>query len=41
MEIRDKKGTKNMVVDHMSRIIDGKCEDIPINDYFHYDGSLF
>lgn len=37
MEIRDKKGTENMVVDHLSRISDGKSEELPINDYFPYD----
>lgn len=37
MEIRVKKGTKNVVEDHMSKLSDGKQEDIPINDYFPYN----
>jgi hypothetical protein len=37
MEIRDKKGTENVVADHLSRINDGKVEELPINDHFPYD----
>lgn len=37
MEIRDKKGIENVVADHLSRINDGKAEEMPINDYFPYD----
>ena len=35
LEIRDKKGTENLVVDHLSRIEDEICkEERPIQDYF-------
>lgn len=33
----DKKGTENVVADHLSRINDGKVEEFPINDYSPYD----
>ena len=37
MEIRDKKGTENVVADHLSRINDGKVDELPTNDHFPYD----
>jgi len=37
MEIRDKKGTENVVADHLSRIQDGQLEEVPINDCFPYE----
>lgn len=37
MENRNKKGTENVLVGYLSRINDGKVEEIPINDYFPYD----
>lgn len=37
LEICDKKGTKNMVADHLSSISGDKYEDVPINDDFPYD----
>jgi len=37
MEIRDKKGTENVVADHLSRILDGQLEEVPINDCFPYE----
>lgn len=37
LEIRDKKGTENMVVDHLSRLEYLKLNYIPINDDFSYD----
>jgi hypothetical protein len=40
LEIRDKKGTENVVADHLSRISDGKLEQSPINDYFSFEGLV-
>lgn len=37
MKIRDKKGTKNVMVDHLSRLTDVESDGIPINGYFPYD----
>lgn len=37
LEIKDKKGTENVVADHLSRIEDMKPEQMPINDDFPYD----
>ena len=37
LEIKDKKGTENVVADHLSRIEDLKPEEVPINDEFPYD----
>lgn len=37
LEIRDKKGTENVVVDHLSRLEYLKPDLIPINDEFTYD----
>lgn len=37
LEIRDKKGTENMVADHLSRLEYMKPDLIPINDDFTYD----
>ena len=33
VEIKDKKGTENLVVDHLSRL-EGAREDVPVNDEF-------
>jgi hypothetical protein len=40
IEIRDKKGTENVVADHLSRIIFEKPQPIPVNDSFP-DDQLF
>lgn len=37
LDIRDKKGTENVVVDHLSRLEYLKPDLIPINDEFTYD----
>ncbi|XP_050896453.1 uncharacterized protein LOC127103228 [Lathyrus oleraceus] len=37
LDIRDKKGTKNVVVDHLSRLEYLKPDLVPINDDFNYD----
>ena len=37
LEIKDKKGTENVVADHLSWIEDLKPEEVPINDEFPYD----
>jgi len=34
LKIRDKKGTENAVVDHLSRIPNFSCNELPINDDF-------
>ena len=34
LEIRDKKGIGNIVVDHLSRISNSPCNELPINDDF-------
>ena len=39
VEIKDKKGTKNLVADHLSRL-EGARDDIPVNDEFP-DEKLF
>lgn len=36
-EIRDKKGTENVVADHLSRLDNIKPEHMPINNDFPYD----
>lgn len=36
LEIKDKKGTKNVVADHLSRFEDLKPEKVTINDSFPY-----
>lgn len=36
LEIKDKKGTENVVADHLSRIDDLKPKRVPINDDFPY-----
>ena len=33
VEIKDKKGTENLVADHLSRL-EGAREDVPVNDEF-------
>lgn len=40
IEIRDKKGTKNVVVDHLSILTIVKKEELPLNDSF-LDDELF
>jgi hypothetical protein len=40
IKIRDKKGNKNVVADHLSRIIFEKPQPIPVNDSFS-DEQLF
>lgn len=37
LEIRDKKGTENIVEDHLSRLDNIKPERVPINDDFPHD----
>lgn len=37
METHIKKGKKNIVVVHLSRINDRKTKEFPISDYFPYD----
>src|ERR1051325_3216764 len=37
LEIKDKKGTENVVADHLSRLEDIKHEQVPINDDFPYE----
>lgn len=33
----DKKGTKNMVANDLSRLSDVRKEELPLDDYFHDD----
>ncbi|CAN6453695.1 unnamed protein product [Victoria cruziana] len=41
MEIKDKKGSENIIADHLSRVLVGSDrEELPISDRFH-DESLF
>jgi hypothetical protein len=37
LEIRDKKGTENVVADHLSRLSDVKREELPLDDSFPDD----
>lgn len=37
LEIHDKRGTENVVVDHLSRLDNIKLEYVPINEDFTYD----
>ena len=37
LEIKDKKGTENVVADHLSRIEGIKPDHVPINDDFPYE----
>jgi len=37
LDIRDKKGTENVVADHLSRLEHLKPDHLPINDDFTYD----
>jgi hypothetical protein len=45
LEIRDKKGTENVVADHLSRLSDVKREELPLDDSFPDDrlvaGSVY
>jgi hypothetical protein len=45
LEIRDKKGTENVVADHLSRLSDVKREELPLDDSFLDDrlvaGSVY
>ena len=34
LEIRDKKSVKNVIDDHLSRILNSLCNELPINDDF-------
>ena len=34
LEIRDKKGVENVLADHLSRIPNSPCNELPINDDF-------
>ena len=34
LEIWEKKGIENFVVDHLSRILNSPCIELPINDDF-------
>jgi hypothetical protein len=40
MEIRDKKGVENSVVDHLSHLQFEKSDELPINDYMRNDTLL-
>ena len=40
LHIKDKKGSDNLVADHLSRLANAPSSDIPINDYFP-DEQLF
>lgn len=40
IEIRDKKRTQNLVSDHVSRLIEQKREELPLDDSFP-DNKLF
>lgn len=37
LEIKDKKGTENVVADRLSRLDNVKANQVPINDDFPYD----
>ena len=39
VEIKDKKGTENLVADHLSRL-EGARDDVPVNDEFPYEKLL-
>ena len=39
VEIKDKKGTKNLVADHLSRL-EGPKNEVQINDNFHDEQPL-
>jgi hypothetical protein len=45
LEIRDKKGTENVVADHLSKLSDVKREELPLDDSFLDDrlvaGSVY
>ena len=34
LEIRDKKGVKNVIADHLSRVPNAPSNELPINDNF-------
>ena len=40
LEIRDKKGVENVVADHLSRISNSPCNELPINDDFRDEKLL-
>lgn len=40
LEIRNKKGTKNVVTDHLSWLTSLKKEEFPLDDYFPDDRIL-
>lgn len=37
LEIKDNKGTENVVADRLSRLDNVKADQVPINDDFSYD----
>ena len=41
LEIRDKKGVENIIVDHLSRIPNSPCNELPINNDFPDDLNYF
>ena len=40
LEIRDKKGVKNVVANHLSRIPNSPCNELPINEDFPDENLL-
>ena len=40
LEIRDKKGVENIVADHLSRIPNSPCNELPINEDFPDENLL-
>ena len=40
IEIRDKKGVENVVADHLSRIPNSPCNELPINEDFPDENLL-
>ena len=40
LEIRDKKGVENVVADHLSRITNFLCNELPINEDFPDENLL-
>ena len=40
LEIRDKKGVENVIADHLSRILNSPCNELPINEDFPGENLL-
>ena len=40
LKIRDKKGVENVVADHLSRILNSPCNELPINEDFPDENLL-